>query len=128
MITAILVFMIFAHIVDDFYLQGILAKMKQESWWKENAPDKLYENDWVIALFLHSLSWAISITLPIIIWSLINNYDLKWFYLSIIINAFIHFEVDDMKANRHKLNLVADQSVHILQVCLTWTIWIFTTF
>ena len=26
------------HIVDDYYLQGILAKMKQKSWWKEVAP------------------------------------------------------------------------------------------
>ena len=29
----ILLFMIMMHIVDDYYLQGILASMKQKSWW-----------------------------------------------------------------------------------------------
>ena len=41
----ILFVMVFGHIVDDYYLQGILASMKQKSWWKENAPDKMYEKD-----------------------------------------------------------------------------------
>ena len=35
----LLFFMMFCHVVDDFYLQGILAQMKQESWWKENYPE-----------------------------------------------------------------------------------------
>ena len=30
----LLLFMILAHIVDDFYLQGNLAKMKQKVWWR----------------------------------------------------------------------------------------------
>ena len=34
----ILIIMIFLHIVDDFYLQGVLAKFKQKDWWKENYP------------------------------------------------------------------------------------------
>ena len=28
--------MIFLHIVDDYYLQGVLAKMKQRKWWEDN--------------------------------------------------------------------------------------------
>ena len=36
----ILLCMIFCHIIDDYYLQGILASMKQKSWWKNNYPDK----------------------------------------------------------------------------------------
>ena len=28
-----LLFMVFLHIVDDYYLQGILASMKQKQWW-----------------------------------------------------------------------------------------------
>ena len=33
-----LLLMIFLHIVDDYYLQGILASMKQRGWWEKNAP------------------------------------------------------------------------------------------
>lgn len=39
----VLLWTIFFHIVDDYYLQGWLASAKQKSYWKENAPDKLYE-------------------------------------------------------------------------------------
>ena len=38
--------MLFCHIVDDYYLQGILASMKQKSWWEANAPVPLYKNDY----------------------------------------------------------------------------------
>ena len=31
----ILFAMIFCHIVDDYYLQGILASMKQKAWWQK---------------------------------------------------------------------------------------------
>jgi hypothetical protein len=34
--------MFFCHIIDDFYLQGILAQLKQHKFWEENAPQKLY--------------------------------------------------------------------------------------
>ena len=41
----ILFAMIFAHIVDDFYLQGILAKMKQKDWWeKQDGYRRLYSS------------------------------------------------------------------------------------
>ena len=39
--------MIFCHIVDDYYLQGKLASMKQKSWWEKNAPDRLYKYDYL---------------------------------------------------------------------------------
>jgi hypothetical protein len=34
--------MCFCHIVDDYYLQGILASMKQKNWWtkQESYEDK----------------------------------------------------------------------------------------
>ena len=60
----VFIMMIFCHIIDDFYLQGILAKLKQKNWWKENAPDSLYKNDYMAALIIHSLSWSIMITIP----------------------------------------------------------------
>ncbi len=46
----VLLSMIFLHIVDDYYLQGILASMKQKSWWEENAPQRLYKYDYIVAL------------------------------------------------------------------------------
>ena len=61
----ILIVMLFFHIVDDYYLQGILAKMKQKKWWKENANNKKYKYDYIVALICHSFSWAFMIMLPI---------------------------------------------------------------
>lgn len=51
----ILLWMIFMHIVDDYRLQGILASMKQKSWWKEQPQYKpMYKRDY-IAVFAHAL-------------------------------------------------------------------------
>jgi hypothetical protein len=61
----VILLMIFCHIVDDYYLQGILASMKQKKWWQENAPDKPYKYDYIWALIMHSFSWAFMIMLPI---------------------------------------------------------------
>jgi hypothetical protein len=47
-----------------------------------------------------------------------------WFPWLYIINMVIHFVVDDLKANRGKINLLADQSIHIFQIFLTWIWWI----
>lgn len=117
---ALLICMLFAHIVDDYYLQGWLASAKQKKWWEKNASDKLYKKDYLMALFCHSLSWAIMIFLPILIYSLCNNIGLDWFYLTIPINLAIHFIVDDLKANKLKINLIADQSIHFIQIIITW--------
>lgn len=124
-IIALLVLMIFAHIVDDYYLQGWLASAKQKKWWKNNSPDELYKNDYLMALFCHSLSWSIMIFLPILIYSLCNNIALNWFYLAIPINLHIHFVVDNLKANKLKINLIIDQILHFIQIILTWLFYIF---
>ena len=124
-IIAILILMFFAHLVDDYYLQGWLASAKQKKWWEKNVPDKLYKFDYIMALFCHSLSWSIMIFLPILIYSLINNVNLNWFYLAIPINLVIHAIVDDLKANKFKINLIADQSVHFIQIIVTWVIFLF---
>ena len=121
-IIVVLILMIFAHIVDDFYLQGVLAKMKQKGWWKENAPDALYRFDYIVALIVHALSWSIVITLPILFASAWNPH---WaIYLMLGINVAIHAFVDDLKANRHKINLIGDQSIHFAQVYITWLVWL----
>lgn len=121
----ILLFMIFCHIVDDYYLQGWLASAKQKSWWEKNAPEKLYSNDYIIALFMHSFSWSFMIMLPIIIYILANGIDLKeWIVIPYFVNMAIHCVVDDLKANKKKINLIQDQLIHMLQIILTWATFI----
>ena len=121
---ALLIFMIFAHITDDYYLQGWLASAKTKNWWKKNAPDKLYSKDYIMALFCHSLSWSIMIFLPILIYSLYNQIDLNWFYLVLPINLIVHAIIDDLKANKFKINLIIDQSIHFIQIFITWLIFV----
>ena len=121
---ALLIFMIFAHITDDYYLQGWLASAKTKNWWKKNAPDKLYSKDYIMALFCHSLSWSIMVFLPILIYSLYNQIDLNWFYLAIPINLIIHAVIDDLKANKFKINLIIDQCIHFMQIFITWLIFV----
>jgi len=49
--------MILAHIADDFYLQGNLAKMKQKVWWEKLFEYKsLYKHDYKMALLIHSFN------------------------------------------------------------------------
>lgn len=121
---ALLIFMIFAHIIDDYYLQGWLASAKTKKWWEKNAPDKLYSKDYIMALFCHSLSWSIMIFLPILIYSLYNQIDLNWFYLVLPINLIIHAIIDDLKANKFKINLIIDQNIHFIQIFITWIIFV----
>ena len=121
---ALLIFMIFAHITDDYYLQGWLASAKTKNWWEKNAPDKLYSKDYIMALFCHSLSWSIMVFLPILIYSLYNQIDLNWFYLVLPINLIIHAVIDDLKANKFKINLIIDQSIHFTQIFIIWLIFV----
>lgn len=113
-----LILMIFLHIVDDYYLQGWLASAKQKKYWQENAPEKLYENDYLWALIMHSFSWTFMIMLPI---AFIVNYEIGIGYVVMFgANLVIHAIVDDLKANKRKINLWADQMIHIAQICTTY--------
>ena len=117
-----LLLMIFLHIVDDYYLQGILANMKQKQWWQDNAPASLYRYDYIVALMMHSMSWAFMIMLPI---AMRMSFDVNELFVGVwIVNAIIHGVVDDLKANKHKINLIQDQSTHIVQIVLTTIIFI----
>lgn len=118
----IFILMILCHIIDDFVLQPVcLSNLKQKHWWEEHCYGKQYKNDYKMALFIHSLSWSIMIHLPIIFiimpvgWLLI---------LSILINTIIHYIIDDLKANKYKINLITDQSIHFIQIILTFIIFI----
>lgn len=85
--------MIFLHIVDDYYLQGILAKMKQKKWWEKNYPDEKYSFDYLVGLFMHAFSWTFMIMLP----AMLNGYFPIWLFG---LNVIIHATVDDLKANK----------------------------
>jgi hypothetical protein len=111
--------MIFCHILDDYYLQGILASMKQKAWWrKQESYNENYKHDYIIALIMHAFSWAFMIMLPFILVG-VNQYAIV---IPIAINTIIHAFIDDLKANKKKINLVQDQTIHIVQILLTWFI------
>lgn len=114
----ILVLMIFCHVVDDYYLQGILAQMKQKKWWNENAPNPLYKHDYIVALITHGFSWAFMVMLPIAI-ALDLGLALP-FWVCFGANVIIHAFIDNLKANKLKINLVVDQTAHIVQICVTY--------
>ena len=111
--------MIFAHIFDDYYKQGILASMKQKAWWKENAPDAMYRFDYIAALIAHSFSWSFMIMLPV---ALVYHSSIGplAYGIALLANMVIHAIVDDLKANRKKINLIVDQSAHLVQIFVTW--------
>ena len=117
----ILISMIFCHIVDDYYLQGWLASAKQKRWWIENAPNDLYKNDYLMALFCHSFSWSFVIQFPILIYSFYTHLFI-WNILLFIINLIIHMFIDNLKANKLKINLIQDQIIHFIQIIITWII------
>lgn len=114
----ILLSMIFCHIVDDYYLQGWLASAKQRSWWEQNAPDEIYKRDYLMALFMHSFSWAFMMMLIPTLYVIMSgaHYNPLLFYA----NICIHMLVDDAKANRRKINLIQDQLIHLVQIMFTW--------
>lgn len=114
----ILLCMIFCHIVDDYYLQGWLASAKQKEWWEKNCPDKLYKNDYIMALFMHSFSWSFMMMLPYHIYIIL--FGGKIYPIILIINIVIHMYVDNWKANRKKINLIQDQCIHLFQIFITW--------
>jgi hypothetical protein len=119
MAVKVFLLMILLHVIDDFHLQGILAKMKQKAWWKKQEGYKpMYENDYQTALFIHSLSWSIFISLPLFFVT-VNMLALN---ISIFVNAAIHYIVDDLKCNKLKISLSTDQCIHFVQIFLTWLV------
>ena len=111
----VLFLMIFLHIIDDFCIQGIMAYMKQKSWWQEHPVGRqpMYKYDYIAALFAHSFSWSFMIMLPVLLWG-------TWNPAIFVLNMLLHAFVDDMKANRMRINLITDQTIHLGQILLTW--------
>ena len=93
--------------------------MKQQSWWRKNVHYRDdYKNDYIVALIMHSFSWAFMIMLPIAILHGFNvGFEFAWL---LILNAFAHGVVDNLKANKLKINLMQDQLIHIIQIIVTY--------
>ena len=51
-----------------------------------------------------------------------HTYTGHFIWWLIPINTAIHFVVDDLKANRFKINLITDQSIHFIQIVLTFLV------
>lgn len=107
-LSSVLLICILLHVIADFNLQGILASFKQKKWWRDNYPQELYKNDWIISLVMHSLSWSILTFLPFC-----ND---EHFFPVVIAQAIIHFVIDHMKSNKGFINLVQDQLMHLGQI------------
>lgn len=110
--------MLFLHTIADYNLQGILASMKQKKWWsdiyKVDIDNTKYKNDYKMALFMHSFAWSFIICLPFLFYKT----DL-YFVIVTVINTFIHYNIDNMKANKLTINLIQDQCFHMIQIIIT---------
>ena len=129
-----LIAMMFMHVVDDYYLQGCLAKMKQKKWWMEECKNQNlnfsnYENDYRVALVIHGFSWACCVHLPILICMICrHNINSIFIFISILVNALIHSIIDDLKANKLKINLGFDQGLHFSQLMMIFILYFYILF
>ena len=114
------------HIIDDFVFQPVcLSNLKQKNYWErlckeQNVDIEKYKYDYIAGLIMHALSWSIMILLPVIF--LLPNVSCIAIIGCIIINGLIHAYVDDLKANKFELNLIEDQSIHFIQIFITFII------
>lgn len=78
----------------------------------------MYKYDYIVALIMHSMSWAFMIMLPI---AIVNKFDVNiGFFIMYVLNVLIHAFIDNAKANWFVINLVQDQIAHIGQISFTW--------
>ena len=110
--------MILLHIIDDFVLQPVcLSKLKQKKFWEPYVSENSkYKHDYWAALVIHGLSWSIMIHLPF----LFTTHDELTLFGLVIGHAALHAIVDDEKANRGRINLIVDQTIHFLQIIFSW--------
>ena len=122
----VLLLMFLFDIIDDFVLQPIcLSKLKQKRYWieeckKYNLNISKYDTDYITALLIHGLSWSIMIHVPLMFLGGIR--DDFFLLLSVLFNAVIHAIIDNLKANKLKINLDVDQCLHGFQIVITWIV------
>ena len=121
----LLVAMIWCHLDNDFRKQGILASMKQKSWWEQqDGYNDMYEHDYIAALWTHAIWWGIELHIPVIayIWykGQLAPYNVGLLIFVMIAQIMIHKSVDDAKANQKLINLVTDQALHVFQILVSF--------
>lgn len=127
---AIILLTLLMHFIYDFHIQGILAEMKQKSWWsnecnKYHVPFFNYRNDYKMALIVHSVECALFTMLPLIVDMLISertgHLQNSWilFLPCVLLLTVSHYLIDDKKANELKINLVQDQLYHITFILIS---------
>ncbi len=128
--ASMLALMFLLHLIADYTLQGCLANLKQRKWWEEQIPKDMkepdrfamwerYKNDYQAALWCHGMYWSLVVCLPLLATGGVA------YAINALIHGAIHTVIDHAKANRHSLNLVQDQLLHCIQVCLIWVEWVF---
>lgn len=133
----IFITMVLLHILEDFHLQGILANMKQKSWWQSECiklgityDSSKYRHDHTISLIIHALENSIFITLPLIADGLAttfttipnNSFFIGWAFI-IFANTVVHAIIDDFKCNSKGINLVVDQILHFIFIILFFSLY-----
>ena len=123
--------MLYMHVIDDYVLQNSLARLKQHDWWLQQSNfSKMYANDYKAALLAHAFEWSGSILCIPIIYTLIKHQELNYNVVGLtliflfLLNTFIHYKIDDAKANMKIINLVQDQIFHVVQVVFSFCIWV----
>lgn len=107
--------MVVLHIIDDFHLQGILAELKQRSYWRQWGPHSRYADDYIPSLICHGLEWSFIVHIPMI-W--VYGFE-PIIFIMIIVNAVVHSTVDHLKCNEHTINLIQDQIIHMMQIAFS---------
>lgn len=121
----VLLTMIWFHIVDDYYIQGILAKMKQKIFWKD-LPSK-FKYDYKMALFEHAFSNTFMIHIPLFYCYIKGDVyiDIYRLIISFCTAIVFHYNVDDLKINGGYINLITDQIIHIINIVVVWIFYVF---
>lgn len=127
--------MLLLHVFSDFSLQGLFGKLKQQSFWEKQCQKakwarfevmyRKYGRDYIPALVLHGIYWSLITFAPIVFSRLCPDA----FALAVVfVQGFLHALIDHMKCNRPlRLNLIQDQSLHVLQIASTlaaWVLWV----
>ena len=124
-----IILMLLLHILADFHLQGKLCDLKREEYWKRTCEKEQvdlyqYRNDYKVAMVAHCIEWTIIVmSAPAIIswlhYEIVHPLFWSCFFILMGLNTLFHYQIDDMKANRYKINLLTDQLLHLMQIVLT---------
>ncbi len=118
----VFIIMVLLHLINDFVFKPqILTNLTCKSWWEKNAPQKMYESDYITALFLQGLLWSSLVHLPIILTEIVP---MVWLTLSILINAIINALICNLVVNRKEMNLFLSQITFINQILIIWLIFV----